>query len=268
MPSDAPTSPTSERALEAALPVFARAGDGGSTAVHDEGDLRRIATGRPYASFNHIYAVRLRDPGVEARIAAVGESMRRSRSVPATWWIGPSTRPADLGRRLAAAGLREEEPESGMVIDPADPRPRTDAPSGVTVGRVTDDAGLRDWIAVMDRAYGWADRAKADAVLAVYRSVPASGRPWIHLVARVEGEPAACGSVFLVDGQAFVTNIGTVPAHRGRGLGSLVTSALLDLVRDLGHREATLTASVMGRSMYARLGFREDARFERYILDR
>lgn len=264
MPPEGATAPASELALEAALPVFARVG---GAAVHDDGDLRRIATGRPYASFNHVSAVRLTSAGAGARIATVNAAMAAEASVPATWWVGPSTSPTDLGTRLAALGLREEEPEFGMVIDPAAPRPVVGRPAGATVEEVADDAGLRDWTAVMHASYGWTDATKADAVLAVYRSVTAGSAPWIHLNVRLDGEVAACGSLFLIDGHAFVTNIGTIPARRRLGLGSVVTSALLDLARERGHPAATLTASVMGRPMYARLGFREDARFERYVLD-
>jgi ribosomal protein S18 acetylase RimI-like enzyme len=260
-----PTASTaSELALDAALPVFARVGGGG---IHDEGDLRRIATGRPYSSFNHVYAVHLSPSEADARIAAVNAAMAAAGSIPATWWIGPSTQPSDLGVRLAALGMREEESEFGMVIDPAGPRPAVETPPDATIEAVTDDAGLRDWTAVMDASYGWTDRTKADAVLAIYRAPAPGTAPWVHLIVRVDGEAAACGSLFLVDGHAFVTNIGTIPARRRMGLGSVVTCALLDLARERGHRAATLTASVMGRPMYARLGFREDARFERFILD-
>ena len=260
MLADGATAPASELAVEAALPVFARVG---GAVVHDDGDLRRIATGRPYASFNHVYAVRLGPAGADARIAETNAAMAAEASLPATWWIGPSTLPADLGPRLAALGLREEEPEFGMVIDPAADRPPVERAPGATIEQVTDDDGLRDWTAVMDASYGWTDVTKADAVISVYRTATGADAPWIHLIVRVEGEAAACGSLFGVDGHAFVTNIGTVPARRRLGLGSVVTSALLDVARDRGHRAATLTASVMGRPLYARLGFVEDARFER-----
>lgn len=264
MPSEAGTAPVSELALEAALPVFARVGGGG---IHEDGDLRRIATGKPYASFNHISGVRLTPAAVETRIAEVNERMRRDASIPATWWIGPSTRPVDLRDRLAALGLREEEPEFGMVIDPGADRPPIDLPDGASIEEVVDDAGLQDWTTVMDGSYGWTDATKADAVLSVYRALTGPAAPWIHLVVRHDGEAAACGSLFVVDGHAFVTNIGTIPTRRRLGLGSVVTSALLDVARERGFRAATLTASVMGRPMYARLGFVEDARFERFILE-
>jgi ribosomal protein S18 acetylase RimI-like enzyme len=260
---DEPTPVASELALEAALPVFARVS---GADVIDDVDHRRIATGRPFASFNHVSGVRFADGEADARIAAVNEALAATGSVPATWWIGPSTRPLDLRARLEALGMREDEPEFGMVIDPAGPRPEVATPPGVTLEEVVDVAGLRDWTTIMAAAYGWADPAKADAVLSVYRT-PLDEPPWIHVIVRHRGVAAACGSLFLVAGHAFVTNIGTAPEHRRLGLGSVVTSALVDLARDRGFTAATLTASVMGRPMYERLGFVEDARFERFILE-
>jgi GNAT superfamily N-acetyltransferase len=260
---DAPTPAASELALEAALPVFARVS---GADVIDDRDHRRIATGRPFASFNHVSGVRFTDRDADARIADVNAALAAAGSVPATWWIGPSTRPLDLRTRLEAFGMREDEPELGMVIDPAGDRPAVPTPSGVTLDEVVDDAGLQDWTSIMAAAYGWADPAKADAVLSVYRT-PLAEPPWIHLIVRHRGVAAACGSLFVVDGHAFVTNIGTAPEHRRLGLGSVVTSAVIDLARDRGHPAATLTASVMGRPMYERLGFVEDARFERFILE-
>jgi GNAT superfamily N-acetyltransferase len=263
MPSDDPTPTASELALEAALPVFARVS---GADVIAERDHRRIATGRPFASFNHVSGVRFADDDADRRIADVNAALVAGSSVPATWWIGPSTRPRDLRERLGALGMREDEPEFGMVIDPAGDRPAIRTPAGVTLEEVVDDAGLQDWTTIMAAAYGWADPAKADAVLSVYRT-PLDEPPWIHVIVRQRGVAAACGSLFIVDGHAFVTNIGTAPEHRRLGLGSVVTSALVDLARDRGHAAATLTASVMGRPMYARLGFVEDARFERFILE-
>ena len=263
MRPDASTPSASELALEAALPVFARVS---GADVIEERDHRRIATGRPFASFNHVSGVRFAEDDADARIADVNAALAAAGSVPATWWIGPSTRPTDLRERLGALGMREDEPEFGMVIDPAGDRLTVEMPSGATLEEVVDDAGLRDWTAVMAASYGWADAAKADAVLSVYRT-PLDEPPWIHLIIRHRGVPAACGSLFVVDGHAFVTNIGTAPEHRRLGLGSVVTSAVVDLARDRGYGVASLTASVMGRPMYERLGFVEDARFERFILE-
>ena len=77
--------------------------------------------------------------------------------------------------------------------------------------------------------------------------------------------PAACASVFTADGHAFVTNVGTIPAARGRGLGTRATLAVLDIAARQGSPLASLTASRMGRGVYARIGFREDALLRRRI---
>ena len=71
------------------------------------------------------------------------------------------------------------------------------------------------------------------------------------------GRPAASSSVYLVGGHAFVTNIGAAPWARGRGLGTAATVATLRHAAALDHHAAVLVASVDGRGLYRRLGFRE-----------
>ena len=65
-----------------------------------------------------------------------------------------------------------------MVIDPAADRPPVERAPGATIEQVTDDAGLRDWTAVMDASYGWTDVTKADAVISVYRTATRADAPW------------------------------------------------------------------------------------------
>jgi GNAT superfamily N-acetyltransferase len=259
------TSPMleSERALEAALRVFTRLD--GATLVED-GDLRRIACGRPYAAFNHVVAIRLAGDDVERRVAEVGAALRAARSLPATWWTSPSTRPLDLAARLSALGLREAEPEYGMVIE-LDASPRGVAVQrGIVLEELADDADLTEWTAVMAAAYGWRDPSKATAMANLYRRAPGDEVPWVHVLASRDGRPVACASLFTTGGHAFVTNVGTIPEARGQGLGSAVTSATLAIARRVGFDRASLTASAMGRSMYAQLGFRDEVRIDRHIM--
>ena len=86
-----------------------------------------------------------------------------------------------------------------------------------------------------------------------------------HVVVRDGGVPVACASLFSADGHAFVTNVGTVPDARGRGLGTRATLAVLDIAVRQGSPTASLTASRMGRGVYARIGFQEDALLRRRI---
>jgi GNAT superfamily N-acetyltransferase len=228
-------------------------------------DATLVAGGRPFEGLNHVLALDVRgtDAAIEARIDAIDAELRERASVPATWWIGPSTAPTDLGRRLLARGFSEADPEYGMVIEVASVEP---SPVTGEIEEVEDAAGLDAFLEAMAGAYGWSDDGRSSVWAELYRSpVETPERPWWHVVVRRDGRPAASASLFTTDGHAFVTNVGTIPAARGAGLGTAATVAVLEIARRLGYERASLTASRMGRSVYARIGFREEAVLERRI---
>ena len=249
----------SEESLKAALSLLARLP--GAT-IHDGPEISWLASGRPLASLNHVHRIRLGsgEAMVDARIDQVHATVSEGGSLPVTWWIGPTTAPADLGLRLAARGFSEAEPEFGMVVDVAGLPPPE--------GEIEDvgAANLDEWLGVMGRSYGWSDSRAIDAWTELYRGA-LEGReaPWWHVLVRSNGTAVACASLFPAGELGFVTNVGTVPEARGAGHGTAATLAVLAIARREGFRRASLTASLMGRSVYARIGFREDARLERYV---
>lgn len=248
----------SEAALAAAVRLIARLP---GTVLHEGPDIAWLASGRPMASLNHVHGIRLRgdDPTVDARIDAAQAAVSDGGALPATWWIGPTTTPVDLGSRLSARGLTAAESEFGMVID-LDGLP----PPAGEVTDVTDD-DLDVWLAVMGRSYGWSDPRAIAAWTELYRgAIGAATPPWWHVLVHEGGEGVACASLFPAGDQGFATNVGTVPEARGAGHGTSATLAVLAIARDAGYRRASLTASLMGRAMYARIGFREEARLDRY----
>jgi GNAT superfamily N-acetyltransferase len=249
----------SEGSLKAALSLLGRLP---GAEVHDAPDIAWLASGRPLASLNHVHGVRLRgEPAsIEARIDQAHAAVTDRGRLPATWWIGPTTTPADLGSRLNARGLTEAEPEFGMVVDVAGLPP----PAGEI--EEVGEALLDEWLDVMGRSYGWSDPRSIDAWKELYRGAFDDREPpWWHVLVRDHGKPVACASMFPAGDLGFVTNVGTVPEARGAGFGTAATLAVLAIARRQGFQRASLTASLMGRSVYARIGFREDARLERYV---
>jgi GNAT superfamily N-acetyltransferase len=76
-------------------------------------------------------------------------------------------------------------------------------------------------------------------------------------VARIDGRPVCCATGHDHDGDFSVTFVATIPEVRGRGLaGELLASALHD-ARERGCTTTSLQATKMGRSLYARLGYRD-----------
>lgn len=249
----------SEASLKAALSLLGRLP---GADVHDAADICWLASGRPLASLNHVHGVRLRgEPAsIEARIDQAHGAVTDRGRLAATWWIGPTTTPADLGSRLGARGLTEAEPEFGMVVDVAGLPP----PDGEI--EEVGEALLDIWLDVMGRSYGWSDPRSIEAWTDLYRGAFDDREPpWWHVLVRDRGKPVACASLFPAGDLGFVTNVGTVPEARGAGFGTAATLAVLAIARRHGFERASLTASLIGRSVYARIGFREDARLERYV---
>jgi GNAT superfamily N-acetyltransferase len=242
-----------EAALEAALCAFE--GIGGIQVIREPDLLRTIAPGRPYGFLNGVMALDL-DPTLIAERVVDMDREYRDRGLPLTWWITPRSRPTDVADRLASVGLTPEEDEAGMAIDLAgwtEPA----IPSGLSIEVVGDRGGLADWVRVMGASYEFDDPVKADTLRALYDPEADDDvtRPGVQLLVRRDGEPVGCGSLFESGGFAWVTNIGTVPAARRRGVGGAVTGRLLSIARERGHHHAFLAASVMGEPIYRRMGF-------------
>lgn len=239
----------------------------GASHRQDE-DLLWIRSGLPFASRNHVLRLRMRTDGFEDRVRAVG-SIFAPDSLPVTWWVGPTSRPVDVGDRLRALGLPQEEPEFGMILDLAAPLPAMEMSAGVTLDVVDNAHDLEAWLDVMAAAYDWpADGSKHDFYRRLFlRDLAERTILREHFLVREGGEAVAGSSLFLAGGHAFVTNIATAPGARGRGHGTLATLATLRRGRQLGYHAAVLTASVDGRGLYLRLGFREYGVPERYVAD-
>ena len=56
--------------------------------------------------------------------------------------------------------------------------------------------------------------------------------------------------------RGYVTNMYTAPSHRGRGIATSMLPLLIDEARRRGVRKVLLHASLMGRPVYERQGFR------------
>ncbi len=112
----------------------------------------------------------------------------------------------------------------------------------------------------VDAAFEAAARAWLAGVLAQERYLG-----WLVAPAADADQVVAGGGLLLLDWPPTVTDPGTVrayllnvytePAHRGRGLARVVTLAALDEARRRGIGVATLHASDEGRRVYQRLGF-------------
>lgn len=76
---------------------------------------------------------------------------------------------------------------------------------------------------------------------------------------------AAEGAVGVLGRDAVLDEVETSPRHRRRGLGRLVVAALVRRAHDLGATTGLLAATVDGRHLYSRLGWRSELSMLSYL---
>jgi ribosomal protein S18 acetylase RimI-like enzyme len=205
-------------------------------------------------TFNFVCRARLDATSApEAAAAAVAYFTERRR--PFSWWVGPADRPRGLGAVLETFGLERAETELAMAL-PLSRLPK-ELPSvpGLEVRRVSRPVELEAFAALS--AGNWAP-PDSNVIRFYHLAAPALLDPdspqWLYL-GYLDGEPVATAEATVAEAGAGLYNISTKPAHRGRGIGSMMTwRPLRDALArdcDLG----VLQAAPDGVSIYRRLGF-------------
>jgi ribosomal protein S18 acetylase RimI-like enzyme len=231
--------------------------------VRDEADLLVVDSGLPCDTFNKICRARLEEGSADARI---GEAVAyfRQRGRPFTWWVGPGSRPLDLGARLERAGLVAAERELGMVAGPGDLLAERPAAEGLEIRRVTTPAELREFVAVTAGNWEPPDEQVRVFFEAAAGAVLEEACPMRLYVGYVEGVAAAASELFLSEGVAGIHMVSTGRKFRRRGYGLAMTWTAAGEGFRAGAGLAALQASEMGRGVYERLGFRGCGEFVEY----
>jgi ribosomal protein S18 acetylase RimI-like enzyme len=172
-----------------------------------------------------------------------------------TWRV---TAPGPLHETWASAanvaGLRAGETVPRMVLAPI---PRTPPlPVGLTVRRVETARELRDFCRAAGRGFRIPEWYLRIAFTRGRSGHFTADRALRLFVGYLEGAPVATSAAVTSDRVTGIFFVATVPRARRRGLGAALTWAAIDDGRRLGAEAAWLQSSIVGRSMYERIGFR------------
>jgi GNAT superfamily N-acetyltransferase len=224
--------------------------------VHRDEDMLWCITDNPFSFFNGVLSARLAPGKIDDAIEKA-KSRCNSRSVSMLWWVGPSTKPADLGAHLAAHGFEYLGDEQGMAVDLRSLDEDYLAAPGLIIEKVNDLQALKHWGRVFTAGFDWPVSA-GETYFDLFNCAGLDAElPLYHYLGWLNGAPAACSSMLFGAGVAGIYNVATLPEARGRGIGASMTLAPLHEARRMGYTAGILQATGMGAGLYRRLGFQE-----------
>ena len=239
-------------------------GRGPGAELHEGTDLRWFASGVPLAVFNGVPHVRLAEDGVGPALARIQASVSR-RGVPAMWWVGPNSRPADLAARLERHGLTLARTMIGMAIELGALDGEVAAPTGLRIEHVRGPEMRRLWARLLGEGSGFGGVA-AQALADIEANLPDADylrKP--RYIGFLSGRPVGTSVLVPAAGLAGVYAVSTIPDARGRGIGAAMTALPFIEARAQGYRMGILQATAMGHAVYRRLGLRDVCEYRCYV---
>lgn len=249
-----------ETNTSAAYADFARSRSG---EVEITPTMTRYISGVPVPIFNGIGQARLAPDDPDAQIEAALKPFAE-RGLPMWWWVGPSSRPTDLGARLEAHGLAYDGDTPGMALDLRAVDQAPAAPVSLTISAATNRDALEEWSHVTGRGFGIPDDLHATLLEMGVHQCLRPDPEWVYFVGRLNGRPVATSALFMSAGVAGIYCIATLPDARRQGIGAELTRAALLHAREQGYAVGILQSSQMGFHVYQELGFRTVLEFGLY----
>lgn len=242
------------------------AGFGRSTAceLNETPEATWMLSGMPDQDYNKVVRSEFEPDDVDARIEEI-LAYYESKGVPMSWWLGPSSRPADLGARLEAHGMTRKRDSVGMALDINEVSEDYTPPAGLVVETVEDDDTLARFVHVSTVTFNLPETMESSINRVTSGAGYGPSDRFRHYLGVLDGEPVATATGYLGEGVVSVQNITTLPQARRQGVGTAVTMAPILEARDRGYRIASLQASEMGYPMYEKMGFRQYMKFAVYV---
>ncbi|HEU4406029.1 MAG TPA: GNAT family N-acetyltransferase [Polyangiaceae bacterium] len=220
------------------------------------------ASGLSHPLFNGVLSARL-DPSALPATAGRLREQFAALGLPATWWVGPDSEPADLGERLAALGFPQVDAAELMAIDLAS-LPDEAPPVGLEVRPVEEPDEVRAWAGVVTEVFHVSGPA-GPAYAALEAANPATER-YARFGGWADGRLVATAALTTDAGVAGIYAVATLAAYERRGYGRALTLAALREGRRRGLAVGTLQATRAGHPVYRRLGFVDLGTFRLHAL--
>ena len=221
-------------------------------------------TGIQVPLFNGVLSARLKPHDVKATFDSL-QAKITERGAPALWWIGPQSKPDNIGSLLEQFGLQPAGEVPGMAFDLAMMGDRPETISDFTIEQVDGAERQALWARIVGAGTGFPDAA-IDALVRIETTLSdPQYKAQQRYIGFLNGIPVATSALVLDSGVAGIYAVATLPEARHKGIGRLMTVVPLLEARQMGYRVGILQASSMVYRIYEKIGFRDVCKYRLYL---
>jgi GNAT superfamily N-acetyltransferase len=236
--------------------------DDGQTSVVARSGFDFVTFGKSAA----VESIQLAGDAVASAVANARALLRERGLAKVTWWVGPSSSPADLERQLLACGLTlDDDPDLTLLsLD----RPPAGS-SNLEVRRVTTRDEFVAALALESEAFGNSPEETAERVArgdAAWERLKLDGTVEQY-VAYLDGRAVGFGRGVYTPEGGLLLGGATLPDARGHGVYTALVNARWDAAVQRGTPRLIVAAGPMSGPILARLGFTSNGTV-RLIVDR
>ena len=164
---------------------------------------------------------------------------------------------------LAGLGFQAAEKTTAMVFDLSRLVPST----GDSRVQISLTRNMNDWAAPLGSAFSISPEIIANYQARHQRALDAGQRLY-HFTLSAEGQVRCSLTLSMSDGEARLSDVGTIASFRGRGYGTRLIHAALLHASSLGAQRCFLEASMDAISLYRKLGFERLFDYKSFIRGR
>jgi GNAT superfamily N-acetyltransferase len=226
-------------------------------------DYIRVLTGIPFPVLNGVFRAQLTPETIDDAISNTLVALKTWK-VPLFWWVGPSTKPSDLGKHLEQQGFHHAGNMTEMVIDLSILKEDGPQPHNFIIRPVENDEALVTWVHTAGTGFD-IPTSIHELIIDLERSVGVNSDVLHRYIGYQNGVPVASSAIFIHSGVAGLYMVSTLPEARRQGIGTAMTRIPLIDARLKGYRVGTLQAMEMGYPVYKKLGFQDVYSISMYL---
>ena len=226
--------------LFAGLPGVTFAEEDVTWLINDEG-----------APGNHLLRTQMSGEAIDRRIDEIINQVSQYTD-HLDWLVFPGCRPADLGKRLEARGLKGGPGGIWMLADLTSLPGAPSAPANFHLKYVSNLKMLEVWKQVSAEGFEGDVQIYYDAYARHGFGPDAFS---LHYIGYLDDEPVTSSTLLVAGGIASIYDVSTPPSLRRQGFGGAITFAAMQEARKRGYQYAWIWSSPLGQSVYRQLGF-------------